>query len=46
MERQCKTEPFKILMQTAKNIQDQIKMEISKSDLNITEFSVFRNTVS
>ena len=40
MERQCKTEPFKILMQTAKNIQDQIKIEINKSDLNITEFSV------
>ena len=40
MEKQCKTEPFKILMQTSKNIQDQIKVEISKSDLNITEFSV------
>ena len=40
MEKQCKTEPFKILMQTSKNIQDQIKLEISKSDLNITEFSV------
>jgi MarR family transcriptional regulator, 2-MHQ and catechol-resistance regulon repressor len=40
MERQCKTEPFKILMQTSKNIQDQIKIEINKSDLNITEFSV------
>jgi MarR family transcriptional regulator, 2-MHQ and catechol-resistance regulon repressor len=40
MEKQCKTEPFKILMQTSKNIQDQIKVEINKSDLNITEFSV------
>ena len=40
MEKQCKTEPFKILMQTSKNIQDQIKLEISKSNLNITEFSV------
>ena len=30
MEKQCKTEPFKILMQTSKNIQDQIKLEISK----------------
>ena len=40
MERQCKTEPFKILMHTAKNIQDQIKIEINKSDLNIIEFSV------
>ncbi|WP_428910488.1 MarR family winged helix-turn-helix transcriptional regulator [Niallia sp. Krafla_26] len=40
MERQCKSEPFKILMETSKQIQDQIKLEISKNDLNITEFSV------
>ena len=45
MEKQCKTEPFKILMQTSKNIQDQIKVEISKSDLNITEFSVLEHCI-
>jgi len=40
MDRQCKSQPFKILMQTSKQIQDQIKLEIGKNDLNITEFSV------
>lgn len=40
MERSCKSEPFKKLMVTSKNIQDQIRLEISKSNLNITEFSV------
>ncbi len=40
MERACKSEPFKLIMETSKQIQDQIKVEISKNDLNITEFSV------
>lgn len=40
MERSCKSEPFKKLMETSKNIQDQIKLEVSKNNLNITEFSV------
>ncbi len=40
MEKICKTEPFKALMLTAKNIQDQIRVEISEYNLNITEFSV------
>lgn len=40
MARYCKSEPFKILMETSKQIQDQIKTEISKYNLNITEFSV------
>jgi MarR family 2-MHQ and catechol resistance regulon transcriptional repressor len=40
MEKICKTEPFKVLMQTSKNIQDRIRVEISKNNLNLTEFSV------
>ncbi len=40
MEKICKTEPFKALMLTAKNIQDQMRAEISKHNLNLTEFSV------
>ncbi|MBB6446321.1 MarR family winged helix-turn-helix transcriptional regulator [Bacillus benzoevorans] len=40
MEKICKIEPFKAIMQTSKNIQDQIRLEISKNNLNLTEFSV------
>ena len=40
MEKVCKSEPFKALMLTSKNIQDQIRLEISKNNLNLTEFSV------
>jgi MarR family transcriptional regulator, 2-MHQ and catechol-resistance regulon repressor len=40
MERTCKSKPYLLLMQTAKAIQDRIKTEMSKNQLNITEFSV------
>lgn len=40
LEKRCKSRPFKFLMRTAKNVQDQLKLEIGKHDLNLTEFFV------
>ena len=40
MERKCTNQPFLVLMQTSKAIQERIRMEMMKNKLNITEFSV------
>ncbi|MFJ7978325.1 MarR family winged helix-turn-helix transcriptional regulator [Peribacillus sp. NPDC096379] len=40
MESKCNNLPFLILMQTSKAIHEQIKEEIAKNKLGITEFSV------
>jgi MarR family transcriptional regulator, 2-MHQ and catechol-resistance regulon repressor len=40
MERKCINQPFLLLMQTSKAIQDRIRDEMSKYKLSITEFSV------
>jgi MarR family transcriptional regulator, 2-MHQ and catechol-resistance regulon repressor len=43
MERKCTNQPFLVLMQTSKAIQDRIRMEMMKNKLNITEFSVLES---
>lgn len=40
MERKCSNQPFLLLMQTSKEIQERIRDEMSKNKLSITEFSV------
>ncbi|TDL67470.1 MarR family transcriptional regulator [Rhodococcus qingshengii] len=40
MERKCTNQPFLMLMQTSKAIQERIRDEMSKNKLSITEFSV------
>ncbi|MFP7298754.1 MarR family winged helix-turn-helix transcriptional regulator [Neobacillus niacini] len=40
MERRCTNQPFLLLMQTSKAIQERIRDEMSKNKLSITEFSV------
>jgi MarR family transcriptional regulator, 2-MHQ and catechol-resistance regulon repressor len=40
MERKCINQPFLLLMQTSKAIQERIRDEMSKNNLSITEFSV------
>jgi MarR family transcriptional regulator, 2-MHQ and catechol-resistance regulon repressor len=40
MKRKCTNQPFLLLMQTSKAIQERIRDEITKNKLNITEFSV------
>ncbi len=40
MERKCSNLPFLLLMQTSKAIHEQIKEEMAKNKLGITEFSV------
>jgi MarR family transcriptional regulator, 2-MHQ and catechol-resistance regulon repressor len=40
MERKCTNLPFMILMQTSKAIHEQIKDEMAKNKLGVTEFSV------
>ncbi|MDR7235428.1 hypothetical protein [Neobacillus drentensis] len=40
MERKCNNLPFLLLMQTSKVIHNQIKEEMAKNKLGITEFSV------
>lgn len=40
METRCNNQPFLLLMQLSKTIQDRIKVEIAQYKLNITEFSV------
>lgn len=40
MERKCTNQPFLLLMQTSKAIQERVRDEMSKNNLSITEFSV------
>ena len=40
MERKCTNQPFLLLMQTSKAIQERIRDEMSKNKLSISEFSV------
>ncbi|MDF2787175.1 MAG: MarR family transcriptional regulator [Neobacillus sp.] len=40
MERICTNQPFLLLMQTSKAIQERLRDEMSKNNLSITEFSV------
>ncbi|MEC1523762.1 MarR family transcriptional regulator [Neobacillus niacini] len=40
MERKCTNQPFLLLMQTSKAIQERIRDEMSQNKLSITEFSV------
>ncbi|MDT3766435.1 MarR family winged helix-turn-helix transcriptional regulator [Priestia filamentosa] len=40
MERKCTNLPFLVLMQTSKAIHEKIKKEMTRNNLNITEFSV------
>jgi MarR family transcriptional regulator, 2-MHQ and catechol-resistance regulon repressor len=40
MERRFPNQPFIVLMKTAKGIQEKVREEMSKSKLNVTEFSV------
>ncbi|WML44320.1 MarR family transcriptional regulator [Neobacillus sp. PS3-40] len=40
MEGKCTNFPYLLLMQTSKAVQDRIRIEITKSKLTITEFSV------
>jgi MarR family transcriptional regulator, 2-MHQ and catechol-resistance regulon repressor len=40
MDRKCINQPFLLLMQTAKAVQERIRDEMSKNKLSITEFSV------
>jgi MarR family transcriptional regulator, 2-MHQ and catechol-resistance regulon repressor len=40
MERKCTNQPFLLLMQTSKAIQERIRDEMSKNKLSLTEFSV------
>ena len=40
MERKCTNQPFLLLMQTSKAIQERIRDEMSIYNLSITEFSV------
>lgn len=40
MDKICSNEPFLLLMQTTKAIQECIKSNVTKHDLSVTEFSV------
>jgi MarR family transcriptional regulator, 2-MHQ and catechol-resistance regulon repressor len=40
VERKCTNQSFLLLMHTSKAIQDQIKNDMSKNNISITEFSV------
>lgn len=40
MDRKCTNLPFLVLMQTSKAIQESLRLEMSKNNLSITEFSV------
>lgn len=40
MERKCTNLPYLVLMQTAKEVQERMRLEITKYNLSITEFSV------
>ncbi len=40
MENKCPNQPFLVLMQTSKAIQERLRLEIAKSNVSLTEFSV------
>ncbi|MBO0962437.1 MarR family transcriptional regulator [Neobacillus sp. MM2021_6] len=40
MNRKCTNLPFLVLMQTSKTVQEKMKVEMTKNNLSITEFSV------
>ncbi|CRK81247.1 MarR family winged helix-turn-helix transcriptional regulator [Neobacillus massiliamazoniensis] len=40
MRRKCSNLPYLVLMQTSKAIQDRLRLELSKNNLSITDFSV------
>lgn len=40
MEKKCTNQPYLVLMQTSKAIQERIRDEMTKNKLSITEFSV------
>ncbi|WP_338448140.1 MarR family transcriptional regulator [Niallia oryzisoli] len=40
MERKCSNLPFLVLLQTSKAIQERMRLELTKNNLSITEFSV------
>ncbi|MGZ4162285.1 MAG: MarR family winged helix-turn-helix transcriptional regulator [Neobacillus sp.] len=40
MERKCTNLPYLVLMQTAKEVQERMRLELTKYNLSITEFSV------
>ncbi|MEH7386068.1 MarR family transcriptional regulator [Bacillus sp. JJ1521] len=40
MERKCSNEPFLLLMQTSRAIQERIRDDMIKNNLSITDFSV------
>ncbi|MGG5253655.1 MarR family winged helix-turn-helix transcriptional regulator [Neobacillus sp. SM06] len=40
MEKQCSNLPYLALMQTSKAVQDRIRLEMTKNNLSLTEFSV------
>ena len=46
MEGKCTNQPYLVLMQASKSIQERIRIEIIKIKLALTEFSVFRGTLS
>jgi MarR family 2-MHQ and catechol resistance regulon transcriptional repressor len=43
VERKCKNQPYLVLMQTSKAIQELIRIEMINNNLNITEFSVLES---
>lgn len=40
MERKCTNLPYLVLMQTSKAVQERMRLEMTKNNLSITEFSV------
>jgi MarR family transcriptional regulator, 2-MHQ and catechol-resistance regulon repressor len=40
MNRKCTNLPFLVLMQTSKSVQERMRLEMTKNNLSITEFSV------
>jgi MarR family transcriptional regulator, 2-MHQ and catechol-resistance regulon repressor len=43
VEGKCKNQPYLVLMQTAKAIQERIRIAMINNNLNITEFSVLES---
>ncbi|XJZ28654.1 MarR family winged helix-turn-helix transcriptional regulator [Bacillota bacterium Lsc_1132] len=40
LERKCSNLPYLVLMQTSKAVQDRMRLELTKNNLSLTEFSV------
>lgn len=40
MERKCSNLPYLVLLQTSKAVQERMRLELTKNNLSITEFSV------